>query len=300
MITLRQLRYFDALARLRHFRRAASHCAVTQPALSTQIQQLEKELGVELVERRYKNVQLTAAGEEIAERASRILAEVRDLGEYAQKGVEGLTGRLRLGVIPSIAPYLLPPLLPLLKETHPDLELHIRETQTRMLTAELIEGTLDLLLLALPVEHPDLDSISLFEDRFLLALPPDHNVDENEKATPELVASDRLLLLEEGHCLRDQALSFCQLRQIEGLNTFGTSSLSTIVQMVSNGFGLTLLPEMSIDIETRRSAVTLLRFGTPEPSRTIGLVWRRTSPLKSDFLALGKLIQKAAPACADA
>jgi LysR family hydrogen peroxide-inducible transcriptional activator len=300
MITLRQLRYFDALARLRHFRRAASHCAVTQPALSTQIQQLEKELGVELVERRYKNVQLTAAGEEIAGRASRILAEVRDLGEYAQKGVEGLTGRLRLGVIPSIAPYLLPPLLPLLKETHPDLELHIRETQTRMLTAELIEGTLDLLLLALPVEHPDLDSISLFEDRFLLALPPDHNVDENEKATPELVASDRLLLLEEGHCLRDQALSFCQLRQIEGLNTFGTSSLSTIVQMVSNGFGLTLLPEMSIDIETRRSAVTLLRFGTPEPSRTIGLVWRRTSPLKSDFLALGKLIQKAAPACADA
>jgi LysR family hydrogen peroxide-inducible transcriptional activator len=300
MITLRQLRYFDALARLRHFRRAASHCAVTQPALSTQIQQLEKELGVELVERRYKNVQLTAAGEEIAERASRILAEVRDLGEYAQKGVEGLTGRLRLGVIPSIAPYLLPPLLPLLKETHPDLELHIRETQTRMLTAELIEGTLDLLLLALPVEHPDLDSISLFEDRFLLALPPDHNVDENEKATPELVASDRLLLLEEGHCLRDQALSFCQLRQIEGLNTFGTSSLSTIVQMVSNGFGLTLLPEMSIDIETRRSAVTLLRFGTPEPSRTIGLVWRRTSPLKSDFLALGKLIQQAAPPCADA
>lgn len=294
MLTLRQLRYFDALARHKHFRHAAEHCAVTQPALSTQIQELEQELGVELVERRYKKVQLTATGEEVARRASRILAEVRDLGEYAKTRIGALTGRLRLGVIPTIAPYLLPPLLPHLRKVYPELELHIRETQTHTLIDELIDGALDLLLLALPIEHGDIEYMPLFEDRFLLALPSDYDAGSQVEATAQLIASDRLLLLEEGHCLREQALSFCQLRPVDGVNTFGTSSLSTIVQMVSNGYGLTLLPEMSIDVETRASDVKLMRFREPQPTRIIGLAWRSTSPLKDDFQALGRLICDAA------
>ena len=271
MLTLRQIRYFDALARHRHFRLAAEHCGVTQPALSTQIQELEQELGVELVERRYKKVHLTAAGKEVARRVSRILAEVRDLGEYAKIRMDALAGPLHIGVIPTIAPYMLPPLLPHLRETFPALELHIRETQTHTLIDELIEGALDLLLLALPIEHADIECTPLFEDKFLLALPADYDVGSQVEATPKLIASDRLLLLEEGHCLREQALSFCQFRPANGLNTFGTSSLSTIVQMVANGYGLTLLPEMSIGVETRASDVKLMRFGEPQPLRTIGL-----------------------------
>jgi LysR family hydrogen peroxide-inducible transcriptional activator len=294
MLTLRHLRYFDALARHRHFRLAAEHCAVTQPALSTQIQDLERELGVELVERRYRNVKLTAAGEEVARRASRILAEVRDLGEYVKTRMGALTGPLHLGVIPTVAPYMLPPLLPHLRRAYPALDLHIRETQTQTLIDELIEGALDLLLLALPVEHADVECAPLFEDRFLLALPANYDAGSQAEATPQLIASDRLLLLEEGHCLREQALSFCQLRPIEGLNTFGTSSLSTIVQMVSNGYGLTLLPEMSVEVETRAGNVKLMPFREPQPMRTIGLAWRSTSPHKDDFLALGELIREAA------
>lgn len=294
MLTLRQLRYFDALARHRHFRVAAEHCAVTQPALSTQIQELEQELGIELVERRYKKVQLTAAGREVAKRASRILVEVRDLDEYAKTRMGALSGPLHFGVIPTIAPYMLPPLLPHLRQVHPALELHIRETQTHTLIDELIEGALDLLLLALPVEHAYIECTPLFEDKFLLALPADYDAGSQVEATPQLIASDRLLLLEEGHCLREQALSFCQLRSVDGLNTFGTSSLSTIVQMVANGYGLTLLPEMSIGVETRASNVKLMRFREPQPVRTIGLAWRPTSPLKDDFLALGKLIHEVA------
>jgi LysR family hydrogen peroxide-inducible transcriptional activator len=293
--TLRQLRYLDALARFRHFGLAASHCAVTQPALSTQIQDLERKLGVDLVERRYKDVQLTPAGREIAERAARILAEVRELGEFARQRAAPLSGTLRLGVIPSIAPYLLPPLLPLIRERYPQLELHIRETQTQTLIEELMSGSLDLLLLALPAEHGDVEALPLFEDRFVLALPPGREMKETVRATPDLVRNDRLLLLEEGHCLRDQALAFCELRQAGNIDTFGASSLSTLVQMVANGLGLTLLPEISVGVETRHGDIRLMRFVEPEPSRVVGLAWRSTSPRRGDFLAFGALIMETVP-----
>jgi LysR family hydrogen peroxide-inducible transcriptional activator len=295
MPTLRQLRYLDALARFRHFGLAASHCAVTQPALSTQIQDLEKKLGVDLVERRYKDIQLTPAGREIAERAARILADVRDLSEFAKQRAEPLSGSLHLGVIPSIAPYLLPPLLPLVREHYPSLELHIRETQTQPLIAELLAGGLDLLLLALPAEHAEVETLPLFEDRFVLALPPDRQIKGAVKATPDLVKSDRLLLLEEGHCLRDQALAFCQLRQAGNIDTFGASSLSTLVQMVANGLGLTLLPEISVGVETKHGDIKLMRFVEPEPRRVVGLAWRATSPRKGDFAAFGELIRATVP-----
>lgn len=293
-VTFKQLRYFDALARELHFGRAAETCSVTQPALSMQISELEQTLGLTLVERTRTGVQLTAKGAELAQRANRILGEVRDLVAYAQHSSKVLTGILRLGVIPTVAPYILPPLLPLLRETFPDLELHVRETQTHQLTEELLDGKLDVILLALPVKLSDIESCALFEDRFLLALPKTRKVSGKLRATKELIEQERLLLLEEGHCLRDQALSYCHLQQVTAVNTFGASSLSTIIELVAAGFGITLLPEISLALEGRGRDLTLLRFSEPEPSRRIGLVWRGTSPRRADFEALGQAIVRAA------
>jgi LysR family hydrogen peroxide-inducible transcriptional activator len=293
-VTLKQLKYFDALSRELHFGRAAEMCAVTQPALSMQIQELEETLGLTLVERTRSGVQLTIKGAELAQRSARILGEVRDFVAYAQHSNRVLTGPLRFGVIPSVAPYMLPPLLPLLRHGYPGLELHVRETQTAPLTDELLDGKLDVLLLALPLKHNDLENMPLFEDRFVLALPKDRKLPAKVRATPELVEHERLLLLEEGHCLRDQALSFCHLRQVDMVNTFGASSLSTIVEMVAAGFGITLLPEVSLGVEERGRDIQLLRFEAPEPFRTLGLVWRSSSPRKDDFKELGRLILQAA------
>jgi LysR family hydrogen peroxide-inducible transcriptional activator len=295
MISLKQLRYFDAVARFGHFGRAADHCAVTQPALSMQIQDLERELGLKLVERRRGGIRLTGQGREIARRAAQILAGVRDLKDHAQHLAEGLSGTLQLGVIPSVAPYLLPRFLPKLRETYPSLDVRIRETQTAQLTRELLEGELDLLIVALPVEQPDIETIRLFEDRFLLALPASRRIDSRVRATPDILKGDRLLLLEEGHCLRDQALTFCDLRQVETIDTFGASSLTTLVQMVANGLGLTLLPEICLDVEAERAALNIMRFAEPEPSRTLGLAWRATSPRKADFVAFGQIIAEVRP-----
>ncbi len=297
MLSLKQLRYLDAIARHGHFGKAATHCAVSQPALSMQIQELEQELGVQLVERRRQGAQLTAAGREVARRAQRILNEVRDIGDFARQSAAPLTAPVRLGVIPTVAPYVLPALLPLIRADYPQLVLQVRETHTQQLLAELIDGTLDLLLLALPVEHPEIETQSLVEDRFLLAMPPGRKLRGRVRATPELFEHDRLLLLEEGHCLREQALAVCNLRQIEGVDTFGASSLSTIVQMVANGMGLTLLPEISIGLEARGGRVGIGRFADPEPARTLGLAWRATSPRKEDFVALGGLIADAVRQC---
>jgi LysR family hydrogen peroxide-inducible transcriptional activator len=297
MISLKQLRYLDAVARHGHFRKAAAHCAVSQPALSMQIQDLEQELGVQLVERRRQGAQLTEAGREVVRRAQRILNEVRDIGDFARQCREPLSAPLRFGVIPTVAPYVLPALLPLARTDYPHLVLQVRETHTLQLLAELKEGTLDLILLALPVEHPEIETLRLIEDRFLLAMPPGRKLRGRVRATPELFEHDRLLLLEEGHCLRDQALAFCHLRQVEGVDTFGASSLSTIVQMVANGMGLTFLPEISIGLEAMSGRVSIGRFADPEPSRTLGLAWRATSPRKADFITLGKLVVDAVRQC---
>jgi LysR family transcriptional regulator, hydrogen peroxide-inducible genes activator len=292
MITLKQLRYLSALSQYGHFGKAAKACAVTQPALSMQIHELEEQLGLVLVERTRAGVLLSDKGREIAARVARILTDVREMVEFAQHANELLSGSLRLGVIPSIAPYMLPPLLPLLRDAYPELELHVRETQTHPLTQELLEGKLDVLLLALPIKHPDLESMTLFEDRFVLAVPQSKKLSGRVRATKELIEHEHLLLLEEGHCLRDQALTYCTLQQVDAVNTFGASSLSTIVEMVSAGYGITLLPEMCLGIEGRGRKIQLIRFAEPEPFRTIGLVWRSTSPRKRDFQELGRLVMK--------
>ncbi|MGL4263864.1 MAG: LysR substrate-binding domain-containing protein [Afipia sp.] len=294
MVSLKQLKYFDAVARSGHFGKAAEQCAVTQPALSMQVQELEKSLGIQLLERGRNGVMLTEGGKEIAQRAARVLADVRDIVDLARRQGNVLSGPLRLGVIPSVAPYILPQLLPMIRDGFPDLDLHIRESQTQTLVGELADGQLDLLLLALPVEHPDIETLRLFDDRFLLAMATSHRMSNRVKATPDILEDDRLLLLEEGHCMRDQALAFCNLRRIENINTFGASSLSTLVQMVAHGLGMTLLPELAVPLESRRGDIHLMRFADPEPQRVIGLAWRRSSPRKQHFAELGQMISVAA------
>ena len=294
MISTKQLLYFDAVARLKHFGRAAEDRAVTQPALSMQIQEMERELGVALVERG-RTIRLTDAGEEIAVRAAGILQQIEGLSDFASQRRGILTGRLRLGVIPSIAPYLLPTVLPELQARYPHLELRIRETLTEYLLAQLEDGTLDVALLALPVDAVGLETIALFEDRFLLATAADVPAPKRKRARIDALDDAPLLLLEEGHCLREQALSFCSLRSTDNADSFGASSLSTLVQMVASGMGQTLLPEMSVGLEAARNQVRVTRFENPEPSRLVGLAFRKTSPLKADFEALGQVIGDTQP-----
>lgn len=288
MITLRQLKYLVALAEHRHFGRAAEASSVTQPALSMQIRELENELGVELVERRPGDVTLTDIGHEVARRAERVLAATRDLADFARHRSRPLTGRLRLGVIPSIAPYVLPRILPVLQQRYPELEVELRETQTRVLLEELARGSLDVVMLALPVEDREIESVRLFDDPFLLAVPSTDQGWERAYVGVDDIDTQRLILLEEGHCLRDQALEFCSSARRDV--SLGATSLTTVMQMVANGYGVTLLPQVAVDVELRDERVKLLRFSDPMPGRTVGLAWRRTSPRKVDFTALGELI----------
>lgn len=290
MLTLRQLRYFDALAHHLHFGRAADAVSVSQPALSMQIRELEATLGIALVERQPNAVRLTEQGREIARRAARILAETRDLVDYGRHAGEVLTGSLRLGIIPSIAPYLLPRVLPALTEAYPNVDLQVRETLTQGLLSELGQGNLDVILAALPLEGTDIESRALFDDRFLLAVRNRPDLDERTRIAPSSIDGSTLLLLEEGHCLRDQALNYCEGVRPEGRSTFGATSLSTVMQMVAAGYGVTLLPELCASVEVRDDRVSLLRFTDPQPQRCVGLAWRRSSPRKRDFDALGDCI----------
>jgi LysR family transcriptional regulator, hydrogen peroxide-inducible genes activator len=295
MVSLRQLRYLESLAETRHFGHAAEACAVSQPALSMQIKELEDELKLSLVERRKSGIELTEKGEEVARRARTILASVRDLLDYA-KGQEGvLSGVLKLGAIPSIAPYLLPAALPVLQRRFPALNLQLRETVTETLVRELVTGDLDVILIALPIDDPEVETEFLFDDAFILATKAAPSNARTRGASADMLADNLLLLLEEGHCLRDQALSYCHMMTREARESFGASSLATIVQMVANGYGITLLPEMAISSEVHGNGIRLLRFPSPEPKREIGLAWRKTSPLKAEFLQLAKLLCDAAP-----
>jgi LysR family hydrogen peroxide-inducible transcriptional activator len=291
MISLRQLRYFASLARHRHFGHAADDCAVTQPALSMQIRELEREIGAELVERRPGEVALTATGVEVAHRAERILAAARDLVDFARHR-EILSGSLKLGIIPTLAPYLLPRLLPHLQHAYPSLRLDMRETQTATLIGELVAGDLECVLLALPIKHADVETAALFRDRFLLAAPADEPMPRRALKVRE-VDQRRLILLEEGHCLRDQALAFCAAKRGDSSAALGSTSLATVMQMVANGYGITLLPEIAAPSEARDKRVALRRFRAPEPGRTIGLAWRKTSPRRRDFAALGEAVKRA-------
>ncbi|MGV6847317.1 MAG: LysR substrate-binding domain-containing protein [Marinibacterium sp.] len=290
-LTLRQLRYFEALVRHRHFGRAADACAVSQPALSVQIRELEQELGLSLVERGARQVHMTGFGEEFARRSAAILRSVDDLGDFARASAESPLGRLRLGVIPTIGPYLLPAVLGRVLREYPGLDLHMRETLTSRLIAELLDGRLDAAIVALPVSESGITETPLFDEDLLLVRPQA----DAGKPVPgaEDLAKMRLLLLEEGHCFRDQALSVCGLRSAGSGHGLDGSSLSTLVQMVGAGLGVTFLPEMAVEMETRAAAVSLAQFQDPQPKRTVGMIWRTSSPLAGHLGALSEIVSEA-------
>jgi LysR family hydrogen peroxide-inducible transcriptional activator len=288
-ITLKQLRYFEALASHGHFGRAAEACSVSQPALSVQIKELETELGLPLFERANRAVRLTGFGETFRARVLPILRGVEELGDLARAAQGNALARMRLGVIPTIAPYILPRLVKRLDADHPGLDLHVRETMTSRLITELHAGRLDAAILALPISEPALTEVALFDERFVLVRP------EDQAGMPvpdgETLQQMRLLLLEEGHCFRDQALSFCQVGSAVPREGLDGSSLTTLVQMVGSGLGVTLIPEMAVHVETRSAPVSIARFSDPQPQRTIGMVWRKSSPLADRFLDIAETVR---------
>lgn len=291
-LTLKQLRYFEALAKQGHFGRAADVCAISQPALSVQIKDLEQSLGARLFERDTRRVRLTAFGEDFATRVRSILRAVDELGELARASRDTLTGRLRIGVIPTIAPYLLPSLISQMGNAHPDVEVHVRETMTEKLIEELGAGSIDVAILALPIDDPTLVEVPLFEEALMLVRP------ESEADTPvpnrDSLRDMRLLMLEEGHCFRDTALSFCDMQGVRPREGLDGSSLSTLVQMVGAGIGITLIPEMAVPVETRAAPVCVGRFAKPEPKRTVGMIWRKTNPLDAQFQEVAAIVKATA------
>ncbi|WP_424929829.1 hydrogen peroxide-inducible genes activator [Amaricoccus tamworthensis] len=291
-LTLRQLRYFEAVAACGHFGRAADMCAISQPAISVQIRELEETLGTPLFERGARQIRLTAFGEVFAGRVREILRAVDDLGDLARSSRGALVGKLRIGIIPTVAPYLLPRIIGNLALSHGDLDVNVRETQTDRLIADLLEGRLDTAIVALPVSEPELTEVPLFEEDFVLV----RSVAEGDLPVPKpsSLSEMRLLLLEEGHCFRDQALAFCGMRSTLPRESMDGSSLSTLVQMVSTGLGVTLIPEMAVDVETRSAEVSVSRFPPPRPSRTIGMIWRRTSPLTEQLTGISEVVRQSA------
>lgn len=290
--TLKQLRYFEALAIHGHFGRAATACAISQPALSVQIKELEEELGALLFERSARQIRLTNFGEEFALRVREILRSVDELGDLARASRDRLVGRLRIGVIPTIAPYLLPTIIGNLSQMHLGIDIHVRETVTPKLLQELREGRLDTAIVALPVSEPSLTEVDLFEEDFVLVRPRE----DEGKPVPdsEALREMRLLLLEEGHCFRDQALSFCNIQSAVPRDGLDGSSLSTLVQMVGAGIGVTLIPEMALAVETRSASVSVARFKSPQPSRRVGMIWRKTSPLGEQLRQISAVVRRSA------
>ncbi|WP_417435444.1 hydrogen peroxide-inducible genes activator [Hoeflea sp.] len=289
-LTLKQLRYFEALAQHGHFGRAAQACAISQPALSVQIRELEESLGTGLFERGARHIRLTNFGEEFAGRVRAILRSVDELGELAMASRDHLVGRLRIGVIPTIAPYLLPEIITDLTAANSNVDIQIRESLTPILVRELADGRLDAAIVALPVSEPSLTEVSLFEENFVLVRP----VADEGKPVPghEDLREMKLLLLEEGHCFRDQALSFCNIQSSRPREMLDASSLATLVQMVGAGLGVTLIPEMAIAVETRSAPVSIAHFRDPQPSRTIGMIWRKTSPLAKQLRQISEVVRK--------
>jgi len=296
--TLRQLAYLVALAETGHFGRAAAQCAVTQSSLSAGLQELEANLEVRLVDRTKRRVALTAAGEEIVERARDILARVDDLVQSAESARAPLSGKLRLGVIPTIAPFFLPKALPRLRASHPTLRLYLREDLTARLVDLLRAGQLDLILIAFPYQAGDLETLTLFDDAFLLCTrSEDHDASQQtQPITLDTLQAENLLLLEDGHCLRDHVVDACGLRMRgageEGpLDAFKASSLHTLVQMVENGLGSTLIPQMALDAGILENTHLRARtFKDAQPARQIGLAWRKGSSRAEEFRLLGQII----------
>lgn len=295
--TLRQLRYLVALDDHRHFGHAAEACAATQSTLSAGLQELEAVLGANLVERTKRRVLMTPLGDEVVVRARQLLRDAEEIGALVRAAGQPLSGPLRLGVIPTVGPYLLPKVMPLLRTRHPDLRLYLREDLTARLLERLGNGDLDLVLLALPYRADEFEFQALFDDPFVLACPPTHPLAEGALLPNTLATADDLLLLEEGHCLREHALAACHLSMAPGKSGGGqerllATSLTTLVQMVAGGLGVTLLPHMALECGILAGTDLVCRsLGADAPARTIGLGWRGSSPRKAEFRLLGEAIR---------
>ena len=296
--SLRQLRYLVAVIELRHFSRAAEACLVTQSTLSAGIRELEDLLGVALFERTKRSVTPTPIGLEIGDEAKALLRDAERLLEIAEATHKPLSGSLRLGVIPTIGPYALPQALPGLRARFPKLRLYLREDQTARLLDQLGDGELDAVLMALPWETPDLEVMSLIDDPFFVVSSKLHPfagvagaVDVAALRPPHL-ASDDLLLLEEGHCMREHALAACALSRGGRARAFQATSIYTLVQMVANGLGVTLLPSIAVNSESLAAAGIEARRLVGDPGRSIGLVWRRRSPRAAEYRLLGSILKE--------
>lgn len=293
--TLRQLQYVVAVAEHLSFRRAAERCRVSQPALSAQLAQLEEVLGVQLFERDRRRVIVTAVGKDLTARARLILRASDDLAEAARSANDPLGGTLRIGVIPTISPYLLPCVAPALREDYPRLGLLWTEDKTEVLVESLESGVLDAAVLALEAEIGDLDWEELAQDPFVLVTGAEDPL--GRKRTPVTLGELRdrsVLLLDDGHCLREQALAFCTSAKTRELE-FRATSLSTLTQMVAGGAGVTLLPELALSTELRRADLRVRPLAAPVPSRTIALAWRRSSPLAAPLRQLAATLRRAYP-----
>lgn len=286
-MNLRDLKYLVALADHRHFGKAADASFVSQPTLSTQIKKLEDELGVALVERAPRKVMLTPVGREVVERARRIIAEVEQMGEVARRSRDPEAGTVRLGLFPTLGPYLLPHVVPRIRQRFPQLELLLVEEKSDVLLQRLREGALDAALLALPLHDDQLHAEFLFEEPFLLAVPESHPLANHGPLALDDLSSQTLLLLEDGHCLRDQALDVCRTAGAGENGGFRATSLETLRQMVAANVGVTLLPSLAVKPPVAQSnAIRLLPFRDPQPSRRIAMAWRRSSAMSAFLMQL--------------
>lgn len=286
-MTLTELRYIVAVARERHFGRAAEASFVSQPTLSVAVKKLEEELGVPLFERGPGEITITPAGQKIVAQAQRVLEEASRIKELAAAGRDPLAGPLRLGAIYTIGPYLLPKLIPILRKSAPAMQLHIQENFTHRLADALKSGEVDVIVIALPFDEPGIETRAVYDEPFFVAVPKGHPWENRKRVTSEELTKASLLLLGEGHCFRDQVLEFChttRTRAIEG------GSLETIRQMVASGVGITVLPGTSVSGNTAHDLIRILPFGRPTPSRRVGLAWRRSYPRPEAIEALRKAI----------
>lgn len=289
-MNIRDLEYLVAVAELQHFGRAAERCHVSQPTLSTQIRKLEDYLGVSLFERTGRKVMVSTAGEQIVERARALIRDYEELQSVARRLKDPAAGQYRLGVFPTLAPYLLPRVVPAIHAELPRLKLILLEEKTEVLLARLRRGQIDMALLALPVAGDDLHSMALFDEPFCLAVSDRHPLADRASVGAADLEQASLLLLDEGHCLRDQALEFCKNNAVEESREFRATSLETLIQMVATDLGITLVPEMAAREAPRH--LRFIPFRDPKPHRTIGLVWRRRASQHAFFEQIGALMRR--------
>lgn len=290
--SLKQLKYLCAVAEHRHFSKAAAACHVTQSTLSAAIGELESQLGVVIFERNKKTVLITPLGERLLSQARRILGDVEDFVGLAQANEEPLAGEIRLGVIPTIGPFILPPILSDLRKRYGKLKLYLKEELSGQLLQQLQQGQLDLIILAFPYSLPEMETIRLFKDEFLLCLPPGHPLEKSKQVKLQQLRGESLLLLEEGHCLRDHALEACKLESADTNLVYQGTSLHTLVQMVANGLGVTLLPKLAVAADVLGDTqLQLKHFSNENVCREIGMAWRKSDPRRDEYLLLAEFIK---------